>query len=146
MKNVFHLNDDISTVNQSWLDKLKDVAYRADNKRARLCLHASNEDPLHEMVIVFHKDTDVRAHRHLNKTETFHHIFGEIDVLIFDDGGSLTRSVQLRPVATAGNIICRIPKETWHQVKIISEFAAIHEITNGPFNPEASEIAPWARG
>src|SRR5204862_7175921 len=52
-------------------------------RRARLCAHPNPDDPLHEMLIVLDRGTYVRPHRHAGKSESFHVIEGELDVVLF---------------------------------------------------------------
>ncbi len=141
---VFYNEDDIVEVGQDWYERLKRHAFEADQKRARLCLHGSPDEPLHEMIIVFHRDTVIRPHRHRVKTESFHVIFGELDIALFDDHGRLTRVVRMGEVGTGKTHVYRLNSPVWHSVIIRSEYAAIHEVTNGPFRAEENEFAPWA--
>jgi cupin fold WbuC family metalloprotein len=141
---VFYNDAEIAEVTSDWYEKLKRHALQADQKRARLCLHHKPDDPLHEMIIVFHRDTVIRPHRHLSKTESFHMIFGELDIVLFDDRGQKTRVIQMGDLASGKTNLYRLSGPTWHSVIIRSEYAAIHEVTNGPFRVEESDFAPWA--
>ena len=58
-------------------------------ERVRLCTHQSVEDAVHEMLIVHIKGTYIRPHKHPNKSESFHIIEGNLDVVVFDDAGDL---------------------------------------------------------
>lgn len=141
---VFHNTDPVTEVGAAWYEKLKRHAFEADKKRARLCLHSSPEDTLHEMVIVFHRDTLVEPHRHRAKSESFHLIFGELDIILFDEFGCPTRLVSMGDLASGKTNMYRLSAPIWHSVVVRSEYAAIHEVTNGPFRVEEAEFAPWA--
>lgn len=141
---VFHNAEPVVEVGEDWLERLKAAAAAAETRRARLCLHPAGDDPLHEMIIVFHRDTLVAPHRHLRKSESFHALFGEIDVLLFDDQGAPVRRVSLGPPGSGRSTVYRLQAPLWHSVLVRSEFAAIHEVTNGPFDPAEAETAPWA--
>jgi len=141
---VFYNSEVVAEVGQNWYETLKRCAYDADMKRARLCLHHSPEDDLHEMVIVFHRDTLVRPHRHHGKSESFHMIFGELDVILYDERGRPTRAVQLGDRGSGKPLIYRLSGPVWHSVVVRTEYAAIHEVTNGPFRAEENDFAPWA--
>lgn len=141
---VFYSTDAATELDPTWLEKLKRHAYEADQKRARLCLHHTPDDPLHEMIIVFHRDTVIRPHRHHGKSESFHMIFGELDVVLFDDDGSPTRRIRMGDATTGRTMIYRLSRPIWHSVIIRSEYAAIHEVTNGPFRVEENDFAAWA--
>jgi cupin fold WbuC family metalloprotein len=141
---VFYNQDQVAEVGADWFERLKQHAREADMKRARLCLHHSVDDPLHEMIIVFHSDSVIRPHRHRSKTESFHVIFGELDILLFDEDGKHVRTVQMGDAASGKTSIYRLSAPIWHTVLIRTEYAAIHEVTNGPFRVEENEFAPWA--
>jgi cupin fold WbuC family metalloprotein len=141
---VFYNDAGVAEVGQDWYEKLKTHAFEADQKRARLCLHHSPNDPLHEMIIVFHRDTVIRPHRHHGKSESFHMIFGELDILLFDEQGHPTRCISLGDRASGKPQIYRLSSPIWHSVIVRSEYAGIHEVTNGPFRAEESDFAPWA--
>ena len=126
------------------LAKLKHDAGRERLRRARLCLHSNPNEPLHEMVIAFCRDTYVRPHRHRAKNESFHIIEGELDVVFFDDTGRVTRRVAMGPVDSGRTLIYRLGSDQWHTVVVRTDMAVIHETTQGPFDPEENEFAPWS--
>jgi cupin fold WbuC family metalloprotein len=141
---IFYNADPVAEVDAAWYEKLKVHAYEADRKRARLCLHHSPDDPLHEMVIVFHRDTVIQPHRHRTKTESYHMVFGELDVVFFDEAGKPTRLLSMGAAGSGKTQIYRLSQPIWHSVIIRSEYACIHEVTNGPFREEENDFAPWA--
>jgi cupin fold WbuC family metalloprotein len=141
---VFFNTHDIAEVSSDWYEKLKLNARGAERKRSRLCLHHSDDDLLHEMIIVFHRDAVIRPHRHRGKTESYHVIFGELDIVLFDDQGQPTRIISMGDLASGKTLVYRQSSPVWHSVIIRSEYAAIHEVTNGPFRVEENEFAPWS--
>ena len=66
-------------------------------KRARLCVHPGPDDKLHEMLIVLDRATYIRPHRHAGKSESFHVVEGELDVLLFHDDGAVREVVRMGP-------------------------------------------------
>jgi cupin fold WbuC family metalloprotein len=141
---VFYNTHDVAEVSPDWYERLKLNALGAKRKRSRLCLHGSDNDVLHEMIIVFHRDAVIRPHRHCSKTESYHIIFGELDIVLFDDDGRPTRIVSMGDLASGKTLVYRQNRPIWHSVIIRSEYAAIHEVTNGPFRVEENEFAPWS--
>ena len=141
---VFYNEQNVAEVGTEWYEKLKHHAFEADQKRARLCLHKSPDDLLHEMLIVFHRDTLIRPHRHTGKTESYHMVFGELDIVLFSDDGRPIRLLPMGTLASGKTHVYRLNAPIWHSVIVRSEYAAIHEVTNGPFKLEENEFAPWA--
>ncbi len=126
---------------------IRELVASADNaplRRARLCLHSGPDDPLHEMIIAFRRDSYVAPHRHLGKSESFHVIEGEIEVVFFDDHGAVTSRLVLSAAHPASPRVYRLRAACWHTVIVRSDWAVIHETTNGPFRPVETETAPWA--
>src|SRR5438309_9931257 len=66
-------------------------------KRARLCAHPGPDDPLHEMLIVLDRGTYIRPHKHGDKSESFHIIEGELDVVLFHDSGAIREVIRMGP-------------------------------------------------
>ncbi len=134
----------IIEITPALLAQVKQAAAREPLRRARLCLHSGPEDRLHEMVIAFCRDSYVRPHRHRGKNESFHMIEGELDVVFFDDSGRVARRVRMGPADSGRTVIYRLSNDQWHTVVVRTETAVVHETTNGPFDPQENEFAPWS--
>ena len=141
---TFVVTDDIAVVPTSIVPALKEAALRDPLKRARVCLHRSTADPLHQMIIAHHRDTYTRPHRHRNKAESFNMIEGRLMVVFFDDAGTVTRHLTLGTPGSAEPSIYRLSPGTWHTVLPLTEYVVFHEITSGPFVQGESEVASWA--
>lgn len=144
MTAAFNNHEPVIEVGQDWIDRLKQEARGELLRRSRLCLHHGNDAPLHEMVIVHHHESRTRPHRHIGKSESLHCIEGELDVVFFDDVGRPNRVIRLGSPAAGRTLLYRIDAPLWHTVLVRSEYAVIHEVTDGPFDPTAGEFAPWA--
>lgn len=144
MTEVFHHHDDIVTVGPAWLQRLKDAARNSPLRRSRLCLHREGGDAVQEMIIVLMKDVLFRPHRHLNKTESFHIIEGELEVIIFDTDGTPQRVIRMGP-ANSGHVFCyRLCVSAFHAILPVSDMIVMHETTRGPFVAGEASFAPWA--
>lgn len=141
---TFSCNEDIVAVGKEELELLKRAAHQDPLRRARLCLHHDQSDKVHEMVIAFCRDSYVRPHRHINKSESFHVIEGRLAVVFFDDEGHVTRRLTMGASGNAEACLYRLSKNAWHAVVTLSEFAIIHETTSGPFLREETECPSWA--
>jgi cupin fold WbuC family metalloprotein len=126
------------------LDALKQAARESPTRRARYCLHNGADSRAHDMVIAFADGGYVRPHRHARKTESFHAIEGEFDVVIFEEGGRPCRRIRMGPLGSGRSLIYRLPPGLWHTVVPRSDMVLLHEVTEGPFAPSESEFAPWA--
>ena len=113
-----------SEVRPADVEALKAEARRSPLRRARLCLHASHEDQIQEMVIAFCRDSYVRPHRHRHAGESFHLVAGCVEVLLFTDEGQVESRVRLED---GGVFLFRLARHAWHSVIPLSEFAVVHE-------------------
>ena len=93
---VYFSGENITKVSQKEIDFLKEKARQNIRKRVRLCSHMDVNDSVHEMIIVHAKDCYVPPHKHLKKSESFHLIEGELDVVIFDDDGRISDVIEMR--------------------------------------------------
>ena len=143
MSTVITLDEGVVTINQSMLDNLKIAALNDIDKRARYCVHKSDSDIVHEMIIAFTKESTIKPHRHSDKCESYYIIEGELDILIFNDKGVVKSKLLLSTDLSKGAYFCRMPMNMWHTVVPKSKFVIIYEVTNGPFIKDSTEYAQW---
>jgi cupin fold WbuC family metalloprotein len=145
MKNVLHAAGDIEVVDWTALAELKRIAFAHPMRRSRLCLHHDAAALTQEMIIVAHRSTYIRPHRHpSHKSESYHIIEGEMDVRLFGDEGELQRVVRLS-VTRRESFLFRVSNGAWHQPVPVSEWIVYHEAYSGPFEKSVDvEYAPWA--
>jgi cupin fold WbuC family metalloprotein len=122
----------------------KERVHLNERKRVRLCAHKNTEDELHEMFVLYLKETYVRPNKHLHKDESLHIIEGEADFIFFDEGGNVTGVVHLGDYASGRQFYVRVPDSVYHTLIIKSDSIVIHETTPGPFNRSDTLFAPWA--
>lgn len=141
---VFFSTDAFARIGPAEIAFLKSQAAASNRRRARICAHASNENPLHEMVIVAASDSYIHPHRHHGKSESFHIIEGEVDIVMFDEGGAVTDIIELGDISSAKPFFYRLSDERFHTLLIRSEYLVFQEVTNGPFVPGATVYAKFA--
>ena len=141
---VYVANDPIVVVGKREVEFLKGQASANGRRRARICAHKSNGDPLHEMLIVIASDSYIHPHRHAGKTESFHIVEGEVDIVVFDEGGEITKVLELGDAKSGKSFFYRLPPGSFHTLLIKSSFLVVHEITNGPFSRDQTDLAFWA--
>jgi len=136
-------NRDLVLINKQDVNYLKKVAYGNPRQRARFCAHNSVYDQVHEMIIFHKKGTYVRPHKHLLKTESFHLLEGEVDVLIFDEAGNLSHVQNLGKYESGKCFYYRIPESCYH-TQIFRKDTVFHEATKGPFEKKDTIWSDWA--
>ena len=98
------------------------------------------------MFIALSKQTYIQPHRHRQKSESFHVVDGEVDVVLFEDDGAIHEVVRLGPFGSGRAAFYRLDSPRYHTLVIKSEFLLVHEVTNGPFDRRLTEYAPFAPG
>lgn len=141
---VLYPDEAIVKVDRTDVAELKARAEQNVRKRMRLCAHRGTGDSLHEMLIVLSRNTYIRPHKHLNKSESFHVIEGAGNIVLFDDDGKVTDVINMGDYASGHCFYYRITDTCYHTLVIQSDILVFHETTRGPFLREQTVFAPWS--
>ena len=134
---------ELVTMSREDLDCLENAARSSDRRRSRICTHTSIEADIHEMVIYHPKGTYVHPHKHLNKDESFHLICGEIDLVMFDNGGNVVDVLPMGDHTSGKAFFYRVASGIFH-TQIFCQDTIFHEVTKGPFDKKKTIAADWA--
>lgn len=143
-KEVWITAESVVTVNRADIEQLRNRALQNARRRMRLCAHPCADSKVHEMLIVHARETYVRPHKHLDKSESFHVVEGTADVLVFSDSGAVQRVISMGDYASGRVFYYRLAEPLYHSLIITSDVIVFHEVTNGPFVRSATVFAPWA--
>jgi cupin fold WbuC family metalloprotein len=141
---VFVPDGPFAAIGAADLDQLRAAVAASPRRRVRINAHPDSEDPLHEMIIAIDGSSYIRPHRHRSKSEAYHLIEGEVDIVIFADDGAIDRVVPLGAPGGARPFYFRMSRPLFHTLVIRTGLLIMHEITNGPFRPDGSDFAPFA--
>lgn len=141
---VIYSDLEIVTAAREDMLHLQGLASENPRRRVRLCAHRSPEDSLHEMLIIHERDAYVRPHKHPRKIESMHVISGQVDVVIFDELGTVTRIIEMGDYASGLVFYYRMDRPVFHTLIIRSDVLVFHETTDGPFAAGASVFPDWA--
>jgi cupin fold WbuC family metalloprotein len=141
---VFLADGPIITLGRPELDRLREAVGQTPKRRARINAHPDSSDALHEMIIAIERNSYIRPHKHPGKSEAFHIIEGDVDIVVFDDTGEICKIVPLSALGERGGFYYRMSDSFFHTLVIRCELLIVHEITNGPFCPEATVFAAFA--
>jgi len=141
---VFLAEGPISAIGQDELDTLRAAVKASAKRRARINTHPDGDDALHEMIIAIDPTSYIRPHKHPGKSEAFHIIEGEVDIVVFTDAGEIDRIVPLGAPGSGRPFYYRMSSAFFHTLIIRSDVLIVHEITNGPFRPSATVFADFA--
>lgn len=141
---VYVTEHDLTKVTSRDIAALKAIAAANPRKRARLCAHRAVTDPLHEMLIVHVGRPYIAPHKHPNKSESYHMIEGRLLIAVFDDDGRTVATVGMGEPGSGDAFFYRLSSSRYHTVVPLTDAVVYHEVTNGPFDPQDTIVAPWA--
>lgn len=132
-------------VDSTLCGQLVDAAYASDRKRSHHNFHEDLDDPVQRLCIGLVPGTYVRPHRHPEdyKWEMMLVIQGRVRMVLFDDGGKISDTIELSEQGPVRAI--EIPPGTWHTLFPVEGPAVIMEIKQGPYLPlDDGNFATWA--
>jgi cupin fold WbuC family metalloprotein len=141
---VLYPEEDIVVLKAEDLQELKRLAMLNPRHRIRICAHRSPSDRLHEMFIVHAKDCYVRPHKHIDKAESMAILEGEVDVILFNDDGSISRTISMGDLHSGKLFYYRLSEPIYHMLVIRTDFLVFHENTEGPFLREKTVFPDWS--
>jgi UDP-glucose 4-epimerase len=129
------------SIDESLIADLKRRAIET-GENTRLSLHSNPDHPLHEMIIVQHRDKFHPPKKHADKDKSFNIIEGRMAVFVFADDGAVE---DVSILGQGGNRQYRVGAGVYHADFPITDWVVHFETTLGPFLGEKDSIfAPWA--
>ena len=141
---VFVAEGPIAAIGVAELELLKSAVAKSPKGRVRINAHLNDDDRLHEMFIAFRQDSYLQPHKHPSKTESFHLVYGAVDIVVFEDDGRVRQVIPLGAGDPKRAFYYRMSKPFFHTLVIRSDLLVIHETTNGPFQPSETVYASFA--
>ena len=137
-------SDNFYCINNKIIDNLKLLAKNNNTRRARIILHSTECSDIHEMLIVFEKNSYIRPHKHIGKTESYLVLEGELDLIYFHDNGEVKNVINLSNINSGKTFFLRSENELWHTLLIKSDYVILLETTDGPLNKNSTIFAEWS--
>ena len=134
----------IKTISADDLSALVSRARENERQRAHLNVHDTLDAPVQRLFIVMEPETYIPPHRHsqANKWEFLVLIDGALDLLVFDDDGTVSQRTSLAPDRIRA---VELPPGTWHGYVAMAPDTVVLEVKEGPFTPTPEhDFAPWA--
>jgi cupin fold WbuC family metalloprotein len=125
------------------LDELATRAAASPRARAHHNVHEAPTDLVQRFFVVTNRNTYVRPHRHLTKSELAMVLRGRFDILTFDEQGTVTGRYSAGE--NTPSMAYETARATWHTLVADSDGSAFFEVKEGPYDPAtAAEFASWA--
>jgi cupin fold WbuC family metalloprotein len=133
----------VRLLRRALLEELARKAALSPRRRAHYNIHATPADPVQRFLVVAQADAYFRPHRHASKSELAMLLCGRIDVLTFDEAGSVTARYTVGE--ESGNMAYETPARTWHTLVAGADGCAFLEVKEGPYDAATTtEFAAWA--
>jgi cupin fold WbuC family metalloprotein len=132
---------DPAVVGQSDIAAVIAAAKLAPNGRARLILHTSAADSLHEMVIALPATSCDHPHINFKSGKSFLALSGRFAVMHCSDNGSTITPIILSAAQWPGARMVRLRAPTWHTIIPLDGDTVFLETIIGPF--EGNRFAAW---
>jgi cupin fold WbuC family metalloprotein len=132
-------------ISTTLLEELATAAAASPRGRTHYNLHEGPADLVQRYLVVANRGSYFRPHRHTTRAELALVVRGALDLLMFDDSGSVTARHAFG--AGAANLAYENGPGIWHTVVVRDDATTFLEVKQGPYDPAtASEFAPWAPG
>jgi len=130
-------------ISAALLEELATAAAASPRGRTHYNLHAGPADLVQRYLVVANRGSYFRPHRHTTRAELALIVRGALDLLVFDDSGTVTARHAFG--TDAANLAYENGPDIWHTVVVRHDATAFLEVKQGPYDPAtASAFAPWA--
>jgi cupin fold WbuC family metalloprotein len=144
----------LKSLDSSWANGILAEAESSPRLRTHYNLHESVDEQVQRMCVSLDPGTYVRPHRHIEKTkdenkwELLIFLQGNLDLVLFDAEGKLSKCFSLGALADDKTAVVEIPPQTYHSL-VVYEPSIILEVKQGPWQAPTVEeqeliFAPWA--
>jgi cupin fold WbuC family metalloprotein len=139
---VYENSSDIVTLSRKHAASLVTAAKASPRGRARLLLHRSRDDTLHEMLIALPASSCDIPHLNFKSGKSFHVVEGTMAVVVCSrDGGEITAHL-LSDHEPGLPYMLRLNSPSFHTIIPLTGYAVFVEIISGPF--QGNQFVEWA--
>ena len=117
------------------LDNLTAQAKSSPRLRMNLDLRNSSADGSQRMLNAIEPGTVMPVHRHRGSSETVVCVRGHFEEYLYDGGGVLVETVDMRP----GGVVLNVPAGRWHSLKSLESGTVLLECKDGAWEPLGEE-------
>ncbi|GEA10551.1 WbuC family cupin fold metalloprotein [Alteromonas sp. KUL49] len=137
-------NESVLRFDAQMINALSKSAKDSPRQRANKNIHPHYQDAVQRLFISMCPDSYVRPHRHTQdyKWEFFMVVSGRLDILLFEEDGTLTERIPLEAGGETFGV--EIPPNTWHAT-VCYEPVTFVEVKQGPYEiTEDKNFALWS--
>jgi len=135
---------DLLRIDSAWMDRIKLLAKKNESNKYRTCIHFSDEDNVHEMLVAHTSKTYVRPHKHRINGESLQIVEGEATSIVFNNDGTIKQAFKVGEPSSNKTFYYSMKKAVFHMLYIHSEYLIFKETTKGPFIRNDTVFPDWA--
>lgn len=133
---VYYALDKNFSISSQQIFLFKELSKIKKIRVSRICLHRSDDDLLHEMIMIHTKKTSVGPLKQKNNSISYHILEGNLSIITYSKNKKKLKKYNLSKDITSIFDLrsIRIDPNKFREIKSNSLFCIFLEITNGPFN------------
>jgi len=135
---------DVLTINSDWINRIKRLAKKNKSNKYRTCIHFSDKDHVHEMLVAHTSKTYVRPHKHRINGESLQIVEGEATAIIFNDDGTINKAFRVGELSSKYPFYYSMKKAVFHMFYIHTDYLVFKETIRGPFVRDDTLFPDWA--
>ena len=139
---VYSSQGPLVRISSSEIDFLQDAAENSPSRKARMLLHGSPDNDLHEMLIVHSFGQYIQPHINLDSAKSFLVLDGEMVVALFNNEGAISNYVKLGASKSASAFFLRLEDPVFQTVVPVTTTVTFLETVKGPHTQ--THYAPFA--
>jgi cupin fold WbuC family metalloprotein len=112
---------------------LKELAHFRGLLVVRVCLHRSDDEPIHEMLMAHTAPQSVGPLKQNKSSLSYHMLAGAADVSLHDDEGAILSTIRIDSDDPAAARSVRLLASTFRTFRTVSPYAIFLEVAGGPF-------------
>ena len=135
---------DLLLLDRTWIEKIKELSKKNISGKYRTCIHKSEEDNVHEMLIALTSNTYIRPHKHRINGESLQFIEGEAIAIIFYNDGTINQAFKVGKSSSDYPFYYSMAKAVYHMILVKSDYLIFKETARGPFIRDDTLFPDWA--
>lgn len=115
---------------------MKELAAYRDLPLCRVCLHASDNEPIHEMLMMHTRPQLVGPLKQNKSSLSYHMLDGAADIRLYDEQGACLQYMHLDSDDSFCRCSLRLDANVFRSMKTVTPYAIFLEVAGGPFKDD----------
>jgi len=130
---VFYARETPAILGMQLIMLMKELAEFRGLPVFRVCLHQSDDEGIHEMLMVHTRPVCIGPLKQEKTSLSYHMIDGVADVSLYDDAGACNRTIRVDGAGGFCERFVRLKANAFRSIQTISRHSIFLEVASGPF-------------